>query len=283
LSSTKTRKRGKTSALLFNGDSIVADVLTEKRGAVLWLTINRPDQRNALNNDVLQALTDALRDAKSVPELRAIVLTGSGEKAFCAGGDLKSATLKDGSVFHAPQGFVENALVTFYAEVERCTLPLVARVNGHAMGGGLGLVAACDFAIAADDALFATPEVKVGLYPMLITTYLMRLVPRRKLAEMSLTGEPLPAVRAVDYGLINAAVPRAELDAKVDALLTTLADRSPTAIRLGKHALHAVQDMTLPQCLDYMTLMIDRLSLTEDAREGFAAFSAKRKPVWSGQ
>ena len=261
----------------------MADVLTEKRGAVLWLTINRPDQRNALNNDVLQALTDALRDAKSDPDLRAIVLTGIGEKAFCAGGDLKSATSKDGSVFQAPQGFVENALVTFYAEVERCTLPLVARVNGHAMGGGLGLVAACDFAIAADDALFATPEVKVGLYPMLITAYLMRLVPRRKLAEMSLTGEPLPAARAVDYGMINAAVPRVELDAKVDALLVTLAERSPTAIRLGKHALHAVQDMTLPQCLDYMTLMIDRLTLTEDAREGFAAFSAKRKPVWSGR
>ncbi len=261
----------------------MADVLTETRGAALWLTINRPDQRNALNNDVLQALTDALRDAKSDPALRAIVLTGAGDKAFCAGGDLKGTTAKDGNVFQAPQGVVENALATFYAEVERCTLPLVARVNGHAMGGGLGLVAACDFAIAADDALFATPEVKVGLYPMLITTYLMRLVPRRKLAEMSLTGEPLPAARAVEYGLLNAAVPRAELDAKVDALIATLSERSPTAIRLGKHALHAVQDMTLPQCLDYMTLMLDRLSLTEDAREGFAAFSAKRKPAWSGR
>jgi enoyl-CoA hydratase/carnithine racemase len=186
-------------------------------------------------------------------------------------------------VFQVPQGVVENGLAAFYAEVERCTLPLIARVNGHAMGGGLGLVAACDFAIAADDALFATPEVKVGLYPMLITTYLMRLVPRRKLAEMSLTGESLPAELAVEYGLLNAAVPRAELDAKVDGLIATLSDRSPTAIRLGKHALHAVQDMTLPQCLDYMTLMLDRLTLTEDAQEGFSAFSAKCKPAWSGR
>jgi enoyl-CoA hydratase/carnithine racemase len=261
----------------------VSDVLSEKRGAVLWLTINRPGQRNALNNDVLGGLTAALREASADSDLRAIVLTGAGDKAFCAGGDLKGADSKDGNVFQPSQGVVENALATFYAEVERCTLPLVARVNGHAMGGGLGLVAACDLAVAADDALFATPEVKVGLYPLLITTYLMRLVPRRKLVEMSLLGEPLTAARAVEYGLINAAVPRAELDAKVDALVTTLGERSPTAIRLGKHALHAVQDMTLPQCLDYMTLMLDRLALTEDAREGLAAFAAKRKPEWTGR
>ncbi len=261
----------------------MSDVLIDKRGQVLWLTINRPEQRNALTNDVLGTLTGALRDAKADPALRAIVITGAGDKAFCAGGDLKSASSKDGNVFQAPQGIVENALVTFYGEVEHCTLPLVARVNGHAMGGGLGLVAACDLAVAADDALFATPEVKVGLYPMLITTYLMRLVPRRKLAEMALVGEPLVAAQAVEYGLINAAVPRADLDTKVNAICAALAERSPTAIRLGKHALHAVQDMTLPQCLDYMTLMLDRLTQTEDAREGFAAFTGKRKPLWTGQ
>jgi enoyl-CoA hydratase/carnithine racemase len=261
----------------------VSDVLTERRGAALWLTINRPQQRNALNHDVLAALTAGLREAKGDAALRAIVLTGAGDKAFCAGGDLKGAAGPDGNAFVAPQGTVDNPLAAFYAEVERCTLPLVARVNGHAMGGGLGLVAACDFALAADDALFATPEVKVGLYPLLITAYLMRLLPRRRLAEMSLTGEPLTAGQAVEYGILNAAVPRADLDAKVSALVATLAERSPTAIRLGKHALHAVQDMTLPQCIDYMTLMLDRLAMTEDAREGFAAFTGKRTPVWTGR
>jgi enoyl-CoA hydratase/carnithine racemase len=261
----------------------MSDVLIEKRGHVLWMTINRPEQRNALTNDVLRALTGALRDARGDPALRAIVITGAGDRAFCAGADLKAAAARDGSAFQVPPGAVENALATFFAEVERCTLPLVARVNGHAMGGGLGLVAACDLAVAADDALFATPEVKVGVYPLLITTYLMRLVPRRKLAEMALVGEPLDAARAVEYGLVNAAVPRAELDAKVDALVAALTERSPTAIRLGKHALHAVQDMTLAQCLDYMTLMLDRLAQTEDAREGFAAFTGKRKPDWTGR
>jgi methylglutaconyl-CoA hydratase len=261
----------------------MSDVLIERRGHALWLTINRPDQRNALNGDVLGALTGALRDAKDEPSLRAIVITGAGDRAFCAGADLKGAADKDGGAFHVSPGVVENALATFYAEVERCTLPLVARINGHAMGGGLGLVAACDLAVAADDALFATPEVRVGVYPLLVTTYLMRLVPRRKLAEMALVGEPLDAARAVEYGLINAAVPRADLDAKVDALVAALVERSPTAIRLGKHALHAVQDMTLAQCLEYMTLMLDRMTQTEDAREGIAAFTGKRKPAWSGR
>ena len=261
----------------------MSDVLIEMRGPALWLTINRPEQRNALNNDVLAALTGALAAAKRDPALRAIVLTGAGDRAFCAGGELKRDATKDGNVFQVANGVVDNALATFYTEVERCTLPLIARVNGHAMGGGLGLVAACDFALAADDALFATPEVKVGLYPLLITTYLMRLVPRRKLAEMSLAGEPIDAARAADYGIVNAAVPRGELDARVNALVATLCERSPTAIRLGKHALHAVQDMTLAQCLDYMTLMLDRLVQTEDAGEGFAAFTGKRKPVWTGR
>lgn len=259
------------------------DVLIEKRGHALWLTINRPEQRNALTPGVLAALAGALRDARSDATLRAIVITGAGDKAFCAGADLKSAAAQDGGGFRAAPGVVENALATFFTEAGRCTLPLVARVNGLTMGGGLGLVAACDLAVAADDALFGTPEVKVGVYPLLISAYLMRLVPRRKLAEMTLVGEPLDASHAVEYGLINAAVPRAGLDARVDALVSALVERSPTAIRLGKHALHAVEDMTLPQCLDYMTLMLDRLAQTDDAREGFAAFAGKRRPLWTGQ
>jgi enoyl-CoA hydratase/carnithine racemase len=261
----------------------MSDVLIDKRGHAWWLTINRPEQRNALTNDVLRALTRVLRDAKCDPTVRVIVITGAGDRAFCAGADLKGAASKAGSPFDVEHGVVENALAAFFAEVERCTLPLVARVNGHAMGGGLGLVAACDLVIAADDALFATPEVKVGVYPLLITTYLMRLLPRRKLAEMALVGEPLNAALAVAYGLINAAVPRADLDAKVDALVAALTARSPTAIRLGKHALHAVEDMTLMQCLDYMTLMLDRVTQTEDAREGIAAFAGKRAPAWTGR
>ena len=259
----------------------MSEVLCERREAVLWLTINRPEQRNALNADVLEQLCAALRAARTDNSLRAVVLTGSGDKAFCAGGDLKGSTDKS-SAFNAEMARLENPLVQFYEEVERCDLPLLARINGHAMGGGLGLLACCDLAIAADDVLLATPEVKVGLFPMVIGSYLIRLVPRRKLMAMSLLGDTIGAREGVEYGLLNAAVPRGELDAKVASMLDTLCARSPTAQRLGKHALRAVEDMTLRQSHEYMALMIARLPLTGDAREGMAAFAQKRAPQWSG-
>lgn len=257
------------------------DVLTEKRGAALWLTINRPEQRNALNADVLEQLGAALRAASADAGLRVVVLTGAGDKAFCAGGDLKAGSAKEGA-FNAEAASLDNPLIRFYEEVERCDLPLVARVNGHAMGGGLGLLACCDLAVAVDDALLATPEVKVGLFPMVIGSYLTRLVPRRKLMAMALLGDTISAREGVDYGLLNMAVPRAELDACIGKLLDTLCARSPTAQRLGKHALRAVEDMTLRQSHEYMRLMIARMPLTDDAREGMAAFSEKRTPQWTG-
>jgi len=260
----------------------MTDVVGERRGAALWLTINRPEQRNALTVNVLGQLGAALRAASADAGLRAIVLTGAGEKAFCSGGDLKSGAAKGGA-FNAEAASLENPLLRFYEEVERCDLPLVARVNGHAMGGGLGLLACCDLAVAADDALLATPEVKVGLFPMVIGTYLLRLVPRRKLMAMCLLGDTISARDAVEYGLLNMAVPRAALDDCVGRLIDTLCARSPTAQRMGKHALRAVEDMTLQQSHEYMRLMIARLSLTEDAREGMAAFAEKRTPQWTGR
>lgn len=264
----------------------MGEVLCERRGVVLWLTINRPALRNALNAEVLEQLTTAVRTARSDHTLRAIVLTGAGDKAFSAGGDLKSGggrgDASQSNPFQAEIAHVDNPLVNFYQEVERCDLPIIARVNGHAMGGGLGLLACCDLAIAAEDALLATPEVKIGLFPMMIATYLIRLVPRRRLMAMVLTGDTLSAIEGVEYGLLNAAVPRAELDAKVASLLESLCARSPTAQRLGKHALRAVEEMTIEQSHEYMMLMISRMALTADAQEGMAAFSEKRAPQWTG-
>lgn len=258
------------------------EVLSEKRGPALWLTINRAEQRNALNAEVLGQLGAALKAATDDAGIRVVVLTGAGEKAFCAGGDLKAGSGKDGA-FNAEMANLDNPLVSFYETVERCDLPIVARVNGHAMGGGLGLLACCDLAVAADDALLATPEVKVGLFPMVIGTYLTRLVPRRKLMAMSLLGDTISAREGVEYGLLNAAVPRSELDAHLTKLVDGLCARSPTAQRLGKHAMRAVEDMTLKQSHEYMRLMIARMPLTEDAREGMAAFGEKRSPQWTGR
>jgi len=252
-----------------------------RHAQVLWLTIDRPESRNALNKELLAHLTKELEAASDDPELRAIVITGAGERAFSAGGDVRTTDKE--SAFAVDHAQVDNPLASFFEAVERCNLPIVARVNGAAMGGGLGLVACADIAVATDDAVFGTPEVRIGVFPMIIATYLARLVPRRRLAQMALLGETFGAQIALELGLVNFVTPRDELDAKVDEVLSAICERSPTAIRLGKRALHAVQDMSFQQALDYMVLMIGRVSQTQDAKEGFAAFAEKRKPVWTGR
>ncbi len=174
-------------------------------------------------------------------------------------------------------------LVRLLAQARACPLPLIARVNGHVMAGGMGLLAMCDLAIAADHARFGLPEVRVGLFPMQVMAVLHRLVPPRVLAEMALTGEPIDAAEAWRVGLVNHVVPGAELDAKVEWLLDRLRDKSPTGIRRGKVAMRQIEAMTLEQSLAFMEAQIGLLSMTEDAAEGRAAFVEKRAPRFSGR
>ena len=258
-------------------------MIKERKGSILQLTLNRPERRNALNNALLASLTGAILEASSDPELRAIVLTGAGEKAFCAGGDLKAADSGKGSPVGSDPSRLENPLIALYRAVEQCNLPIIGRINGHALGGGLGLVCICDVAVAAEDAKFGTPEAKVGLFPIMILSYLVRLVPRRKLMEMALTGAPLSAAEALDYGLLNHVVSRDQLDAKIDELVKQIVANSPTAIRLGKTAFRSLWDMSLTEAFEYTQLMIERIGQTEDAREGFSAFVEKRIPEWTGR
>ena len=162
------------------------------------------------------------------------------------------------------------------------TLPLIARVNGHAMAGGMGLIGMCDMAIGVDTARFGMPEVKIGIFPMQIMAVLQRLIPSRKLYEMALTGEPIPAAEALKLGLLNYVVPAAELDAKVDWLLSRLLNK-PTAIRRGKYAMRITEQLNFDQAAVFMEAQIGTLALTEDAAEGRAAFIEKRAPVWPGR
>lgn len=261
----------------------MSEIIKERKGPVLHLTLNRPERRNALNNSLLEALTESIQQASSDPELRAIVLTGAGEKAFCAGGDLKAADNGKGSPVGSDPSRLENPLVALYRAVEQCNLPIIGRINGHALGGGLGLVCICDVAVASETAKFGTPEAKVGLFPMMILSYLIRLVPRRKLVEMSLTGTPLSATEALDYGLLNHVVSSEQLDAKVDELVSQILANSPTAIRLGKTAFRSLWDMSMAEAFEYTQLMIERIGQTEDAKEGFNAFVEKRTPEWTGK
>jgi enoyl-CoA hydratase/carnithine racemase len=259
--------------------SVEAKVLYETRGAVARLTIDRAESRNALDPATVLALTRGLESALADPAVRAIVLTGAGEKAFCAGADLKPASGSFAPDYSQPTSDYANLLRAARA----CTLPIVGRINGACLAGGMGLLGVCDMAVAADDAIFGLPEVKVGIFPMQVLSVLRDLVPPRVLAELCLTGEPVSAIEAQRVGLINYAVPRADLDAKVDWLVERLVGKSPTAQRRGKFALRAIDGMDFAAALAYLETQIATLTLTEDAREGRAAFAERRAPQWTGR
>lgn len=255
-------------------------VAVNRSGAVLRICIDRPERRNAINAAVCAGIADGIRAAQADPAIRVIVLTGSGDKAFCAGGDLAPAA--DGAPFTVDPARPRNPVVDLFKLMEDCDLPIVARVNGHALAGGIGLVCACDMAIAADTATFGTPESKIGLFPMMIMPYMLRVMPLRRFMELCLTGEAISAAEALSWGIVNAVVPAAELDRRVDALTAQLAKRSPTAIRLGKQGFHAMRDMAVRQALEYAQLMLPAMARTEDAKEGLRAFQEKREPDFTG-
>jgi len=256
-------------------------VLREAAGAVMRLTINRPERRNALNEDVCTGLEAGIAAAEHMEGIRAIVLTGAGDKAFCAGGDLKTGA--DGAPFTVDPAHPHHYVIKLFRRMEACGLPIVARVNGHALAGGLGLVCACDMAIGVEQAQLGVPESRIGLFPMMILSYMMRIVPRRKLFEMCITGEPWSAAEALELGLLSYVVPAAALDERLDWLLARIVDKSPTAIRLGKQAFRAIEDMPLDKAFEYTQLMLPLMAMTEDAREGFAAFNDKRAPQFPGR
>lgn len=256
-------------------------VLVEQRGAVQWITINREERRNALNEQVVRAIDAGVAEAVAGGEARAIVLTGAGDKAFCAGADLQKNA--EGFAFAVDFSRPKHYIVDLFKRLQECTLPVIARVNGHVMAGGFGLLCACDMAVAADDVRFGTTESKIGVTPMMILPYMLRVLPPRKLQEMCVTGEQFTARELLEWGVVNYLVPRAELDAKLDWLLARITDKSPTAIRLGKQAYNAMRDMSLRESLEYAQAMVPVMSSTQDAKEGMAAFQDKRAPQWPGK
>jgi enoyl-CoA hydratase/carnithine racemase len=256
-------------------------VLVETVGAVQRLTINRPERRNALNATVVAGLIDGIRAAQATEGVRAIVLTGAGDRAFCAGGDLSPTA--DGAPMTVDPAHPHHVVVDLFKQMAACELPIIARVNGHALAGGLGLLCACDLAVAADHATFGMPEVKIGLFPMMILPQMLRVLPLRRLLELCMTGDAIAAAEAEAIGLVNAVVPAAGLDAGTDALVARVLRASPTALRLGKQALHAMRDMSLREGWEYAQLMLPMMARTGDAREGLLAFQETRPPVWTGR
>ncbi|MDM0116651.1 enoyl-CoA hydratase-related protein [Variovorax sp. J22R133] len=241
----------------------------------LMLTIDRPERRNALNANVIAALQDALQRVKSDPTVRAVVLTGAGEEAFCAGADLGA----DAFAF-------DHATPTIaYADLLRTArtlpVPLIARVNGACMAGGMGLLAMCDLAVAAPHANFGLPEAKVGVFPMQVLAVLQSQIPQRCLAQLCLTGDPIDAARAREIGLVNEVAQ--DVDGALERLLSRLLSNSPTALRRGLYAMKAMGSMSFEEAMAFGEGQIGLLAMTQDAREGIAAFKEKRRPQWTGK
>jgi enoyl-CoA hydratase/carnithine racemase len=252
------------------------ELRVERRDSALWLLIDRQPRRNAINPAVLSGIAAAIAAAQQDPEVRCIVLTGAGDKAFCAGADLSGGT----DIF---QAFPDEPTTDFgrLARAVRLSgIPLIARVNGACVAGGMGLLGLCDLAIAADHAKFGLPEVKVGVFAMQVLVFLRSMIGARHINELCLTGDLIGAARAYEIGLINQVVPASELDSAIAQLSAKMLAASPMAVRRGKQVIYAMEMMAFPEALAFAEAQIGLASRSPDAVEGLAAFNEKRPPRW---
>jgi len=261
------------------GEAVSSSVLYRTDGPIATITINRPDRRNAINPEVTSGIAETLDTAESDAAISAVVLTGAGDKAFCAGGDLSDMS-SDGAV---AQHFARGELGKLFTQMRRSRLPIVARVNGHALAGGFGLMLACDLVVATDDAELGTPEINLGLWPFMITAVIQRDVPRKLALELMLTGRRLSAEEAERWGLVNRVVHRSGLDGAVSELVGGLTSKSPLIAALGKRSFYRAEDMSFEESLDYLAGMLSVCLQSEDTAEGVTAFLQKRAPEWRGR
>ncbi len=255
----------------------ISDIRLERKADVLWLWIDREARRNSLNSAVLAGIDTAVKTATLDPGIRAIVLTGVGEKAFCAGADLSEGT----GTFQARADEPTTDFGRLARRVRTAGLPLIGRVNGACVAGGMAILGLCDLVIAAEHARFGLPEVKVGVFPMQVLVFLRTTMHARHINELCLTGELVSAQRAAEMGIINEVAPAGELDTRVEALLAKLRLGSPAALRRGKQAMFAMEMMAFDQALPFAESQIALASSTADAAEGLQAFNEKRKPRWA--
>ncbi len=257
-------------------NSRVSECLRTTESGVARLTINRPDRRNALDGATIEALRQALRSSVDDTAARVITLTGSGDTVFCAGADLKAALGEE----QAPGDFGRAGYRELLLELRRCPKPTVALARGHVMAGGLGILLACDFALGCDDIHVSTPEINVGLFPMMVLALLYRHVGRKKATEMLFLGDRMPAAEARECGIFNALYGRGDFEPASAAYVAQLARKSGAVLRLGKSAILHVEDRLLADELEYLEHELGRVMTTEDSREGVKAFLEKRAAHW---
>jgi enoyl-CoA hydratase/carnithine racemase len=255
------------------------DLLYEVKEGAAFMTINREDRRNAISQEMISRIDECLDLADRDEKVRAVCLTAKGDRVFCSGADL-GLTL-------AGAGGDRLAGARNYAallkKMSRFGKPTVVRMNGACLAGGLGLMLSCDIAIARQDVSFWTPEVNVGIFPMMVGALLIRQVGWKKMMDMVLTGRKVPAPEAERIGLISRAVAPERLDEEVREVLKGLTSKSPIGLRIGKEAFRTMADKPFEDALDYLCEALGRAVSTEDAREGMLAFIEKREPNFKGR
>lgn len=252
-------------------------VLVSEKAGIISITINRSEARNSLNAETIKLLTDAFTGVANNSNARCAILSGAGTEAFCAGADITELVANPSSTWR--RDFFDS-IATLIETINVCPVPVIARVHGFALAGGCGLAAACDITLAADDAVFGLPEVGVGLAAMVVMAPLSRVVNKKALTHLIMTGERITASRALEIGLVTAVHPKQSLDTETDSLSKKLLKQGPQALRASKQAL---LDVSEREYLPFLHELADRsalLSLGAEASEGLTAFTQKREPSW---
>ncbi|HKY74691.1 MAG TPA: enoyl-CoA hydratase/isomerase family protein [Acidimicrobiia bacterium] len=252
----------------------------EVDGPVARITIDRPERHNAMSFQVMGELGESFELAKADDSVRVVVLTGAGERAFCAGADLGGIGSNAGPArMHEARG----GPAALFKALWHLGKPTIARVRGYCLAGGFGLALSCDFVVASDDSTFGAPEIDIGLWPYQITVPLIRSMPPKVALDLMLTGRKVKAPEGERMGFVSRLVPADELDATVDELAATLAGKSAVVTRWGRSAFYRAVDMAGEEALDYLHAMLTVATHTDDAAEGLTAFAEKRAPKWTHQ
>lgn len=252
------------------------ELLYKVENSVAYITINREKQRNTISPTIIKLFHEYLDAAEKDANVRALLITGAGDKCFSAGAQLAGSAPVEGMDVFAKYAELLKRLASFPKST-------VARVKGYCLAGGMGFMLACDIVIAGEDSQFGTPEVNVGLWPMMIGALIFRNVPMKKAMEMILLGGKIAAKDALAMGLVTRVVPVDQLDSTVNSILNSLILKSPIGIKIGKEAFHNAAAMPLDAALEFLSGKLMEVAATEDAKEGITAFIEKRKPNFTGK